>query len=363
MPIKRKFDLLVPFMDERLRRLWAAAEAADLGHGSVSRVSRATGLSRATIRAGINELEAFRDDPNRMPAPGRVRRAGAGRPPLTRSDPALLTLLEGLIDPLTRGDRNSPLRWTCKSTPALAEELRARGHSVSVRSVASLLHRLGYCLGGQRGGRGDKGHAQRNAQFEYLNAQIADFQNRGWPVIAVEAKREEWTPPPPEEGGAAPVTGEGAGTEAPDLGDAGAGAHSWVDRDATSFTIEWAAEVLQRWWRHTDPQAYPGEAELLVAVDLGDGDCSQTWKGALQGLADRIGRRVTASHLPPGTIKWNRSLQCLVLSHATNGGPGNTSTRHKAVVRVPGLAPPAEDRPLPGAGEQAGGEVPPCPGT
>ncbi len=342
MPMNPKYESLAPFLDERMRRLWAATEAAALGRGGISQVSRATGLSRATIQAGLHELKAFREDPNRGLPPGRIRRAGAGRVSLTQKDPLLLAALEQLIDPLNRGDAASPLRWTCKSTAVLAEELQKKGRRVSVRSVASLLQRLGYRLRGLRGGRGDRGRRQRNAQFEYLNALIADFQERDWPVIAVEANRQEWIAPPRGHNGAGLVDGEGvwtAGCEGP--GDDG---HSWVNRDPSPFTIEWTVEAIRRWWRQIDSQAYPAEAELLVTVDLGEGDGPRLWGAGLQGLADQIGRRVVVSHLPPGTIKWNTPEQRIVASHTMNRWPAQPWLRHEAVLNVLTPAPPAEAR-------------------
>jgi hypothetical protein len=258
-------------------------------------------------------------------------------------DPDLPAALEGLIDPLTRGDARSPLRWTCKSTAVLAEEMRERGRAVSVRSMAFLLQGLGYRLAGQRGGRGDKGHAQRNAQFAYLNARVADFQERCWPVIAVEARRQEWAPPGPGEGG-------GADEErAVEAGEPGAGGRGWANRDASPLTIEWVAKAIHHWWRHTSPGAYPGEAEVLVAADLGDGDSYRLWSSGLQGLADRLGRPVTLGHLPPGTSKWNRGQQRMVAAHTTSRGPGHLRTRHEVVASILSAAPPANPWPPPGA--------------
>jgi hypothetical protein len=360
MPLATKVELLAPFLDERLRRLWAASEAVTLGHGGVSQVSRETGLSRATIQAGIHELEAFRDDPDRELAPGRVRRSGAGRAPLTRSDPALLGVLERLIDPLTRGDRNSPLRWTCKSTAALAGELQGRGRRVSVRSVAGLLRGLGYRLGGMRGGRGDKGRGQRNAQLEYLNALVADFQERGWPVITVEVNRREWLGPPGGENGEGLAGWEAAGALAADPGAASADGHGWVDGDPSPFAVEWAVEAIRRWWRQTDPGASAGGAELLVAVDLGEGDCPRLWHAGLQGLADHLGRRVVVSHLPPATTRWNRGEQHIAVFHTTTRRPEHPLMRHEAVVNLLTPSPPAEDRSPAGAAAAGGDRPAPC---
>jgi hypothetical protein len=189
--LRRKFDLLFPLMNERLRRNWAAAEAMEIGWGGVSAVVSATGLSHNTIDLGIRELEAgVSPDPVEIPH-GRVRRAGGGRKPVTQHDASLLGDLESLVDPVSRGDPQSPLRWTCKSTRRLAEELKGQGHSVGYRTVAVLLRRLNYNLQSNRKTREGASHPDRNAQFEYINAQVCRFQRRGQPVVSVDTKKKE----------------------------------------------------------------------------------------------------------------------------------------------------------------------------
>src|SRR5262249_10257829 len=181
--IRRKYQMLLPEMDERLRRQWAAAEARELGWGGVSLVARATGLSRPTITAGMRELD--QPDAQRAAQPTRVRRPGGGRRPLTATDPGLLAALESLVEPVTRGDPESPLRWTCKSTRRLAEELTRRGHPVGPRTVAALLHAAGYSLQANRKTREGSRHPDRNAQFEFINAGVARFALAGQPAVSV----------------------------------------------------------------------------------------------------------------------------------------------------------------------------------
>src|SRR5579862_8388862 len=188
--IRRKFDALGPVMDERLRRQWAATEAAELGWGGVTTVAAATGLSRTTITAGLRELRDRAEQPDAS-LPARIRRPGGGRKPLTATDPGLLPALEALVDPVTRGDPQSPLRWTCKSTRRLAEELARQGHPVGPRSVAALLKAAGYSLQANQKTREGGQHPDRNAQFEYINAQVTALQRHGQPVISVDTKKKE----------------------------------------------------------------------------------------------------------------------------------------------------------------------------
>jgi hypothetical protein len=188
--IRRKFQSLQPVLDERARRQWAAAEALELGYGGASAIATATGMARDTIRAGLRELAYRQDHPDEWPGRG-VRRPGGGRKCLTETDPALAAALEALVEPLTRGDPESPLRWTCKSTRKLALELSGQGHAVSYRTVAWLLHEAGYSLQANRKTREGNQHPHRNGQFAYINAQARRFQKARQPVISVDTKKKE----------------------------------------------------------------------------------------------------------------------------------------------------------------------------
>src|SRR5947199_4073596 len=189
--INAKYTSLESVLDERARRLWAAVEARALGRGGITRVAEATGLSRVTIRAGLKELDPPRTPTGREPATGRLRRPGVGRKRLVDQDPVLLRDLEALVDPVTRGDPMSPLRWTCKSAAKLAAELRAKGHAVSERTVNRLLHVLDYSLQSNRKTIEGKSHPDRDAQFQYINRRVKAFQRQGQPVVSVDAKKKE----------------------------------------------------------------------------------------------------------------------------------------------------------------------------
>jgi len=186
--IRKRFRALDSVMSEKLRRLWAGAEAQTLGRGGIAAVSQATGLSRATIGSGLRELKQGGTQP---PPVTRIRRKGGGRKALTESDPAVLTDLEELVEPSTPGHPQSALRWTCKSTTKLAEELRRRGHRIGPRTVAELLHELDYSLQANRKTREGSSHPDRNAQFEHINRRIQIFQQRGQPVVSVDTKKKE----------------------------------------------------------------------------------------------------------------------------------------------------------------------------
>src|SRR3954471_7694265 len=189
--INAKYTSLEPVLDERARRLWAAVEARAIGRGGITRVSEATGLSRVTIRVGLKELDPASTPTGREPATGRLRRPGGGRKPLADQDPVLLRDLEALVDPVTRGDPMSPLRWTCKSAAKLAAELQAKGHAAGERTVNRLLHALDYSLQSNRKTIEGKGHPDRDAQFQYINRRAKAFQRRGQPVVSVDTKKKE----------------------------------------------------------------------------------------------------------------------------------------------------------------------------
>jgi transposase len=189
--LRRKYESLTPLLNERLRRLWAAAEAREIGWGGVTAVGLATGLSQTTIALGLRELKLPHTEGDLATRSQRVRRAGGGRKPITSHDQSLLADLESLVDPVTRGDPQSPLRWTCKSTRKLAKQLEQQGHSVGYRTVAALLGELGYSLQSNRKTKEGSSHPDRNAQFEYISDQVRRFQRRGQPVVSVDTKKKE----------------------------------------------------------------------------------------------------------------------------------------------------------------------------
>ena len=347
--VRRKFELLHPLLNERQRRLWAAAEVLALGRGGLTLVAEATGLDVRTLRGGVRELrhlEAGNPDPL---GPDRMRQPGGGRKRRTQEDPTLLADLETLVDPLTRGDPDSPLRWTCKSTAQLAQELQARGHTVSPRKVAQLLHQLGYGLQANRKTREGQQHPDRNAQFEHINSQTEDFQGRGQPVVWVDTKKKElvgdfknggreWQPayaptevrthdfPDKELGKAIPY---GVYDLAQDTG--------WVSVGTDHDTAAFAVESLRRWWQSMGQQAYPGAEGLLVVADAGgsNGNRNRLWKVSLQELADETGLRITVCHFPPGTSKWNK-IEHRMFCHISRNWRGRPLTSQETVVSLIG---------------------------
>ena len=318
--LREKYERLQPLLNERQRRLWAATEALAWGYGGITRVAEVTGLSRMTVRAGIRELRQQERQPQRMLAADRVRRPGGGRRPLSETDSTLLRDLERLVDPVTRGDPRSLLRWTCKSTSKLAAALQAQGHRVSPRKVAQLLHGLDYQLQAPRKTREGRRHPDRDAQFQYIAAQTAAFQRRGQPVVSVDTKKKElvgdfqpkgreWRPAydweevrvhdfqDKELGKAIPY---GVYDVTQDV--------AWVSVGIDHDTAEFAVAALRQWWQRLGQPTYPRAREVLVVADAGgsNGNRNRLWKWALQRFADETGLGVTVCHFPPGTSKWNK---------------------------------------------------------
>ena len=314
--IAQRYAHLAGTLDERGRRALAAAEAVVLGRGGISAVARATGLSRPVIALGIRELRG--EVP--PPPPGRIRRAGGGRKPLEAHDPTLRADLERLVEPTTRGDPESPLRWTCKSVRRLASELQREGHQVSYQKVAEVLHALGYSLQANRKTREGSDHPDRDAQFAHLNATTAAFLAAGDPVISVDTKKKElvgdfqnggreWQPAGQPEAVrvhdfAIPELGRVSPYGVYDLA-ANAG---WVSVGLDHDTAAFAVATIRRWWERTGRARYPAARRLLIMADGGgsNGSRLRLWKWELQQLADATGLAITVGHLPPGTSKWNK---------------------------------------------------------
>ena len=316
--IQVKYRSLEPELDERRRRQWAAAEARDIGWGGVTAVSQATGMSRMTVTAGLHELDL--PEAERATAAYRVRRPGGGPRPLTETDPGLMAALEGLIEPTTRGDPESPLRWTCKSTRNLAEELTRQKHPVGARTVAKLLHDAEYSLQANRKTREGASHPDRNAQFEYINASVQRFLKRGQPAVSVDAKKKEnvgdfknggreWFPQgKPEEVRVYDFLIKSLGKAALygvyDL----LRNEGWVSVGIDHDTAQFAVNSIRRWWKEMGQQRFPHARELLITADGGgsNGSRNRLWKLSLQDLADELGIKLFVCHFPPGTSKWNK---------------------------------------------------------
>lgn len=303
-------------LDERGRRAVVGAEALALGWGGITAVARATGLARKTIARGIGEVRGERP----VAAPGRVRLPGGGRKAAEASDPSLLADLERLVEPVTRGDPESPLRWTCKSLRRLAAELRRQGHRVSHQTVASLLHGLEYSLQGNRKTREGDGHPDRDAQFAHINASAGAYVAAGDPVISVDTKKKElvgdfknagrqWRPKgEPEEvrmhDFALPEWGKVSPYGVYDLAQNTGWVSVGIDHDTAAFAVE----SIRRWWHAAGQARYPETMRLLITADGGgsNGARLRLWKWELQQLADETGLAITVCHYPPGTSKWNK---------------------------------------------------------
>ena len=312
--IVEKYAAVSSVLDERGRRLWAAAESRAIGYGGDAIVSAATGLARQTIRRGRSEITAG------VEVTGRVRRAGAGRPFLEAKQPGLEEALEGLVDPLTRGDPMSPLRWTCKSRAKLAGALSKAGWKVSSTSVGRMLNKLGYRLQSVRKRREGASHPDRNAQFEHINATAEEYLSQNQPVISVDTKKKElvgdfknngreWQPKGrPEAVLVHDFPQDAIGKAIPygvyDM----ARNEAWVSVGKSHDTPEFAVASIRHWWKSMGRRAYPDANALFITADAGgsNGYRSRAWKHELQKLADDTNLRIRVSHFPPGTSKWNK---------------------------------------------------------
>jgi len=343
--IRRKYLTLRVEMDERRRRQWAAAEARELGRGGVSAVARATGLSRTTITAGLRELKL----PARQRAVEtlRVRRPGGGRKPLSQSDPQLWAALESLIEPTTRGDPESPLRWTCKSLRRLADELARQDHPAAPNTVAALLKGAGYSLQGNRKTREGESHPDRDAQFRYINEQVRQGLDRGQPVISVDTKKKElvgdfknggreWRPQGrPEDVRVHDFLDKTLGKAIPygvyDL----CNNQGWVSVGIDHDTAQFAVNSIRQWWKQMGRRRFPKARQLLITADGGGSNASRSrlWKRCLQELADELGIPLVVCHFPPGTSKWNK-IEHRLFSFITQNWRGRPLVSHETIVSL-----------------------------
>ncbi|MGH8065953.1 MAG: ISAzo13 family transposase [Candidatus Entotheonellia bacterium] len=342
--IKAKYEALKSELDERARRLWAATEARSLGHGGIATVTRATGLAASTVRLGKQELTSPSQVP---PSPRRLRRQGAGRKSLTTQDQTLLKALDALVEPTTRGDPMSPLRWTCKSTRRLAKELCQQGHHVSHSKVGQLLKSLNYSLQGTRKTREGASHPDRNAQFEYINTQVKDFQQRGQPVISVDTKKKELVGDFANGGREYQPQGVPERVRVHDFVDKRLGkaipygvydmTHNcgWVSVGVDHDTAAFAVATVQQWWQRMGQQLYPQAQHVLITADGGgsNGSRSRLWKVALQRFSDATGLAVSVCHFPPGTSKWNK-IEHRLFCHITENWRGRPLVSQEVIVNL-----------------------------
>jgi len=340
--LTERFDLVWPLLDERMRRIMAANEAMRLGRGGISAVHRACGLSRKAILKGIREI----GEGAALPA-GRIRRAGAGRKSLTVSDPHLVDALEGVIDDTTRGDPQSPLRWTCKSTRAIAGQLRRKKHPISHTRVAQILHTLEYSLQSNRKTEEGSDHPDRDAQFKHINAAVKKCLAQGIPVISVDTKKKElignysnagqqWRPVKE------PLKVQGhdfPGPEVPraypygiyDVGRNAGFVNVGTDHDTGAFAVA----SLRGWWRFEGRRLYPQAKMLLITADGGgsNGSRLRLWKVELQKFADETGLCLSICHFPPGTSKWNK-IEHRLFSFISSNWRGEPLRDYETIVSL-----------------------------
>lgn len=343
--IRNRYLSLEWTLDERLRRLYAAAEAKALGHGGVTLVWKATGVAKGSIQQGLKELEQRVDsvEPNLQ----RIRKIGAGRKASVTNDAELLSALESLVEPVTRGDPESPLRWTCKSLRQLESELVAQGYAVSHSSIGGLLKGLGYSLQGNRKTLEGTSHPDRNAQFEYINSRVEEAVSIKQPVISVDTKKKElvgqfknggkeWRPQGnPEQVNVYDFVDKELGRANPygvfDLADNSGWVSVGTDHDTASFAVS----TIRRWWLVMGKPLYPDVKELLITADGGGSNGSRVrlWKLELQQLSDELGFPIRVSHFPPGTSKWNK-IEHQLFSHISMNWRGQPLVSHEVIVNL-----------------------------
>jgi len=341
--LTRKFEVLTRVLDERTRRLVAAAEAQAIGFGGVTAVARASGLSRGTVIRGMVELKT-------APKPSRgqrIRRKGAGRKRTVDQDATLKRDLEALVEPVTRGDPESPLRWTCKSVRQLASQLNKAGHRTSHRMVAELLHAMDYSLQANRKTLEGAAHPDRDAQFHHISSKIREFQTAREPVISVDTKKKELVGDFKNNGRELRPKGDPEKVRVhdfviPELGRAAPyGVYDvtqnagWVSVGVDHDTAAFAAQSIRRWWESMGAEAYPKAGKLLITADSGgsNGARVRLWKLELQKLADETGLEITICHLPPGTSKWNK-IEHRMFSFISQNWRGKPLVSHQVIVNL-----------------------------
>ena len=338
--IGQKYLALRDVLDERARRLWAATEARAAGRGGFTAVVKATGMSSKTLARGIREL----DSGEKLPL-NRIRRPGGGRKAAKILDPGLTVALEELLEPVTRGDPESPLRWTSKSLRRLSEELRAQGYQASHTLVGQLLREAGYSLQANRKTREGTDHPDRDAQFEHLNRCVRRQLKRGGPAISVDTKKkelvgnfknggQEWRPKgKPQEVRMHDFPDRHKGKAIPyGVYDVGAN-QGWVSVGVDHDTAAFAVHTIRRWWRNMGQRSYPQADSLLITADGGGSNGVRLWKWELQKLADDTGLTIQVCHLPPGTSKWNK-IEHRMFSFISKNWRGKPLLTHATIVNL-----------------------------
>lgn len=344
--IRVKYEAFIPYLNEQTRRVWAAIEAQSLGYGGISAVSEATGLSRNTIAAGQRTLEA---QTSGMVVAGMIRQPGGGRKRVEDQDDTLIESLDHLVAPMTRGDPESPLRWTCKSVSKLAQELQQQGHQVSAKTVYTLLKAMDYSLQSNRKTREGEDHRDRNAQFEYIATTVEQFQQQHRPVISIDTKKKELVGNFHNQGQEWEPQGEPIAVNVHDFPDKTLGKaipygiydltqnQGWVNVGVDHDTAQFAVESIRHWWLEMGQPLYPQSKHLLITADCGgsNGYRNRLWKLKLQEFADEMGLTVHLCHFPPGTSKWNK-IEHRLFCHITRNWRGRPLTSLQVIVNLIG---------------------------
>ena len=343
--VRGRFQRLYRTLDERGRRLFAANEALQFGYGGVAAIQRATGVAESTIRRGIRELLDLKA---MAPPTGKQRRQGGGRKKLEEQNPAILSALDALVEPATRGDPESPLLWTSKSLRQLAKALTGQGHKVGPDKVSRLLKGRGFTLQRTRKVLEGKSHPDRNEQFEFINKEIKRYQAAGQPVVSIDTKKKELVGAYANKGRDWHAKGEGPRVNTYDFPNGKPKAvpygvydlarnEGWVSVGVSSNTAEFAANTIIRWWENMGQAAYPEATDLMITADCGgsNGYRVRLWRLMLKRIADRTGLAITVAHLPPGTSKWNK-IEHRMFSHITLNWRGRPLVSYETIVQLIG---------------------------
>jgi hypothetical protein len=346
-PVQKRFKLLQSHFNERTRRLWAAAEAQAIGHGGAILVERCTGVSRRAIRMGMLELAQAAPPAENAPRSPRIRRPGGGRKKATAKNPELLAALLALVDPVTRGDPENPLRWTAKSVRRLSDELKKKGFSASHQLVSELLTAEGYSLQANAKTREGLSHPDRNAQFEHINKRILQAQAESQPVISVDTKKKELVGDFKNSGREWHLKGQPETVRVhdfviPELGRANpygiydlAHNQGWVSVGTDHDTAAFAVSTIKDWWAAMGCELYPKATRLHITADGGGSNSSRNrlWKKELQDFADKSGLTIEVTHLPPGTSKWNK-IEHRLFSFISQNWRGKPLISHEVIVQL-----------------------------
>lgn len=343
--VRGRYERIAPTLDERSRRLFAANETLQFGHGGLAAVARATGLARSTIRRGMKELGTAGTG---GPPAGKLRKAGAGRKKHELMDPGLVPALRALVEPATRGDPESPLLWISKSASQIAGALSATGHVIGKSTTLRLLKQEGFTLQGTRKCLEGQNHPDRNKQFEGINELVKRYQRLGQPTISVDTKKKELVGPYSRNGRDWHTAGEGPDVLTHDFPNGVPKAvpygvydmarnTGWVSVGVSGDTAEFAVATIGRWWDNMGKDAYPDATDLLITADCGgsNGYRLRLWLLLLQQMANRTGLTISVAHLPPGTSKWNK-IEHRLFSHITMNWRGQPLVSYEAVVGLIG---------------------------